>query len=55
MLTHPAAFDCGTIMSAFCAPAAVSGPVRSVAVGAKPTIVILIPADSRLAFSTFAP
>ena len=31
MLTQPAAFDCGTIMSAFCAPAAVSGPVRSVA------------------------
>ena len=55
MLTQPAAFDCGTIMSAFWAPAAVSGPVRSVAVGGKPTSVVLIPADSRLAFSTFAP
>ena len=42
-------------MSAFWAPAAVSGPVRSVAVGAKPTIVTLIPAASRLFFSTVAP
>jgi hypothetical protein len=55
MLTQPAAFDCGTIMSAFCAPAAVRGPVRSVAFAAKPTSVVLIPADSRLSRSTLAP
>jgi hypothetical protein len=42
-------------MSAFCAPAAVSGPVRSVAVAEKPTSVVLIPAASRLSFSTLAP
>ena len=42
-------------MSAVCAPAAVSGPVRSVAFASNPTSVVLIPAASRLAFSTFAP
>ena len=55
MLTQPAAFDCGTTMSAVCAPAAVSGPVRSVAFASKPTSFVVIPASSRLVFSTLAP
>ena len=42
-------------MSAVWAPAAVSGPVRSVAFGSKPTSFVEMPASSRLVFSTLAP